>query len=204
MAIFQIIFSLTNIFLIFILTFSLAVAIVKLWCGCTIEEAIKKVNKSINNLFFNETPQYNAASLQNDAGFFEELRFTLLNIIGDKRFEELTKIESLSNTLLMGFDMYLRLPCIFISFYATDQNEKNLIEAALKNIIQKYLLIYQYGNEIIVIWDEFSLGLSRVRFIFFRNTNEKTIFHQVSQIQSNKIITTNSSLKDDIEGEDLN
>ena len=177
--------------------FYLVVKIITLWTGLTTSEAIAKIQA-----FFNGTPQ---RTLSTDCGFIEEIWENVRYIIGESKFMQL---QDLSKTQIMQpllfFGEQSKLPFIGVSIYCTDDNQKQILEHILSNIVKKYLAIYGYSTEAITLWkmrNDLNMPVLIVRYA--RTPEEMRILRLLLQQQQANIVTKNSPIVDDSEGESL-
>lgn len=179
-------------------SFYTACFIVKLWTGCTMEQAGRKIHNRINGKVVYSFPT--------DAGFAEEVWENIRSIIGEVRFQELWK---LSNTKidrpLLCFGVKRCLPYIAISVYCNDNNEKCVIRNVVKNIVELYLNLYGYGIQTLTNWSfRYDLAMPVLYIYYFRNETEKRTFDKLLEYIQKKTKDKNNDIHDDTEGDDLN
>lgn len=194
----SLLFYLIIFFAIAILCFYCVCFIIKLWTGCTTNEAIKKIHR-----FCTGTAQQ---QLYADAGFSDEIWANIRNIIGDKRFQQL---KNLSNTAisvpLLSYGMNGGLPYIAVSVFCLDNNEKQILETVLTNIVKRYLDMYGYETDILPNWKiRCDLNMPVLEIRYARTQGEKRALGIYKQIYQKKIVQQYEPVTDDTDCEDLN
>ncbi len=87
--------------------------IIKLWAGCDINEAATKLHNAING-----KAHY---TFQNDCGFEQAVDETVKSVIGDKRYNQLIKLNSTPIiTPLLSFGYFSGLPYVAVMLTRTN------------------------------------------------------------------------------------
>lgn len=190
--------SLASIVLFFIILYYCVCHIIKLWTGCSREEADKKLHN-----FLNGRVQY---SISEDAGFCNDVWENIRKIIGEKRYEELVRLSQTAiDTPLLFFGVWGMLPCIGISVYYKDDIEKDVIENILGNLTIRYLQSYGYSTLILKKWrTRYDLNMPYLEIRYARTEEEKRILGIELHNERRAVISQNSLVIDDMEDEDLN
>lgn len=145
---FSIIAQLAGIFLGAMGVFAGAVHLVKVYTGCSTDEAIAKIQNLMNGKI--------VVPLANDPGYYDEICQALKNIIGERRYDELTKLNSAlcaaGHTPVIACGTALGLPYVDITVEPQDDTEKQIIEAVMVGITKKHLAVRELGPEVIADW----------------------------------------------------
>ncbi len=180
--------------------FSVACKIVKEWSGCSEEEAARKVRNLVTGKV--------TVPLANDPGFYNELCQALQNIIGEKRYGDLAKLDAALRAAgqmpVVACGTNSGLPCIIITVQPKDDTEKQTIEAVMIGITQKQLVARGLGPEVLGDWKK-RLDINYPYFEIRYPLDEKgrkliagTIIRTGSTV-----VDVNNPLTDDTEEEDL-
>lgn len=145
---FTIIAQLTGIFLGALGVFAGAVHLVKVYTGCSTDEAIAKIQNLINGKV--------VVPLANDPGYYDEICQAIRNIIGEKRYGELVNLNSAlcaaGHTPVIASGTDLGLACMDITIQPKDDTEKQIIEVVLVDITKKYLVAHGLEPNVIADW----------------------------------------------------
>lgn len=130
-------------------SFGVACKVVKDWSGCsTTEEAAQKIRDFVNGK--------TTVPLSTEPGVYEELCQGLKDVVGDKRYGELAKLDAAlraaGHTPVIASCTNSGLPCITISVQPKDDTEKRTIEAVMIGIIRKRIVARGLGPEILGDW----------------------------------------------------
>jgi hypothetical protein len=140
--------------------------------------------------------------LCNDVNLNNEISESVRNIIGDKRYEKLLKLNhlNLSTPLLSFGDGNGGLPFISISLFYADDNEKKRLENIITNIVQKYLMLYGWSTQVLVDWKtRQDLNMPSLCIKYARTAKEKKIMNIELQDKRKKIISQYAPVVDDTE-----
>lgn len=145
---FSIIAQLAGIFLGALGVFAGAVHLVKVYTGCSTDEATAKIQNLINGKV--------VVPLANDPGFYSEIYQALQNIIGDKRYKELAKLDAAlraaEHMAVIVCGTMLGRSCVRITVLPKDDIEKQIIEAVLTGITKKHLAVRGLEPEVTADW----------------------------------------------------
>lgn len=140
--------SIAGIFLGALGVFAGAVHLVKVYTGCSTDEATAKIQNLINGKV--------VVPLANDPGFYDEICQALQSIIGEKRYDELKKLDSAlcaaGHTPVIACGTVLGLPCMDITIQPENDTEKQIIEAVMVGITKKHLIARELRPEVIADW----------------------------------------------------
>lgn len=172
--------------------------IIRLWTGCTWPEAFVRLYN-----FCNGKATY---TFSNDSSFTNEILENIRHIFGEKRFQ---RWMALSNTTVsvpfLQFGESGELPFIAISLFYDDENEREILQAVLTNVVQKYLKVYGYPTKILINWSERSdLKLPLLIFKYARSQREKRILDINMNYKQELLNLQNIPLYDDEDTEELN
>ncbi len=171
--------------------------IIKLWTGCSIDEAVTKFHNLVNG-----KAQY---TFSNDNGFKQAVAETVKAVIGDKRFNQLIKLNSTGiNPTVFFIDDKCVLPYVAVSVYYADENEKQVLENLLTELVRRYLKIYGYCEQVLVDWKvrkDLQMPVLVIRYA--QNQEERRILGiRLGEIRNN-IVAHNTDIKDDTDDKDL-
>ncbi len=188
------------LFLIFVVIISVYYGVchlIRLFTGCSLEEASVKLHNYVNG-----TVTYH---FENDSSFAETIWHNVRSIIGEKQFE---KLKRLSNTAisapLLAFGIYGGLPTINICAYC-DETEKQQLQTILSNIVKAYLHRYGYDTTILNEWkirDDLKMPYLQIRYSKTKSERQLLATY-LAQEQQSIIAKSNTTLFDDTDEEDL-
>lgn len=186
-----------GILIILICGYYASIHIIKLWTGCDNDEAASKIHSLINGKVQN--------GFDSDLSFFNEVWENVKNIIGERRFEELIMLSNTEiNTPLLAFGSDSGLPCISVSTYYVDENEKKRLENVFRNIVRKYLHIYGFEPQILINWKtRYDLQMPYINIMYARSKSEKHIMDMLLKSTRKRIISRNAEVHDETEKERL-
>lgn len=156
--------------------FACAVLLTQVFTGCSISEAITKVQSIFKH---NENT---IVPLALDEGLWSEIWAAIRNIIGDARYEKLKRIyEALASSTggitLSGF--HSGLPYIVIILDQLTDAERKLIEAVVVGIVKRHLRIRGLPDSVIVTWGEYDNGLVYLEIRFGETEEQQGIVRAV-------------------------
>lgn len=167
-------------FILLIALFYLICYCVSLCTGCTMDEAIKKVQ----SLLRSDTPTYHIA---NDSGLFPELHDTLHSIVGDTRYNKLLGLSRQTPIIQSGVVKGLR--CIGIVVPYASDNEKVQAEKIFTGILVRYLIIYGFDSRVHTSWTSHPvLGLPVIFLAYAETKEESEILSRTIQDESRKAV----------------
>lgn len=193
----QIILTLILVLALCIGGYYAVIHIIKLWTGCSIDEAVTKFHNLVNG-----KAQY---TFSNDNGFMQAVDETVKSVIGDKRYNQLIKLNSTPIiTPLLSFGYFSGLPYVAVSLYYADENEQQVLENLLTELVRRYLKIYGYCEQVLVDWKvrkDLQMPVLVIRYA--QNQEERRILGiRLGEIRNN-IVAHNTDIKDDTDDEDL-
>ncbi|MCI6616731.1 hypothetical protein [Ruminococcus sp.] len=196
--IFNIFIFLVVVVAILIGSYYLAIHIIKLWTGCDYDGAITK----LHNLFNGKAH----CQLNTDMAFINEIWNNVHNIIGDKRYQQLVRLNNtMIDTPLLCFDDNGKIPSINISLYYSDENERLILENIICNVVKKYLKIYGYSSESICKWFvRYDLNMPYLQIYYAKTAEQRMALRAYIQNEQNNLVGQNVDLTDDTEDDDLN
>ena len=197
--------SILYLFAIFVLFVILCIGIfyilchlIKIWTGCSTNEAVAKIHN-----FMNGKIEY---KLCQDTNFEAEICESIQSIIGDNRFEKILRLNQLniSPPLLFFEDGNGRLPSIGVSVFYDDDNEKNMLANIITNIVRKYLQLYGWSTQVLIEWKTRpDLKMPYLYIRYARTAREQEIMKIELQNRRKKIISQHTPVLDETEGDDL-
>lgn len=189
--------DLTLLGVIFIVGFGGVCYLVKLHCGCTTEEAVKK----ILDFFVGTTPPI---PLYENFELYSEVWETIKTTISESNYADIQCLLKKSSSIsLYEYGDNSGLPYLAYSFYC-DEEDKIILENLIGNIVKKHLAICGYDTDILVDWKErFDLKMPIIVVRYSRNNEESKMIKNCLAFERNKIIKKHSPLVDDTESEDL-
>ena len=129
-------------------SFGVACKVVKDWKGCSEEEAAQKIRDFVNGK--------TAVPLSKDQGVYTELCQGLQNVMGEKRYNELARVDAAlraaGHTPVIASGTNSGLPCITISVQPKDDTEQQTIEAVMIGILRKHIVARGLGSEVLGDW----------------------------------------------------
>ena len=171
--------------------------IIKLWTGCTTEEAANKIRN-----FFNGNIQYH---LYDDPGFINDIWENVKRIIGDKSFEYHKRLSGTQLSFpLLTHGLRGGLSYVAVSVYYADQNEKQALESVIVNVVKRYLKRYGYSPVVSTKWDtRYDFNMPMLIITYSRNEKERQALAKLIQETQQSIVAQYSPVTDDEEDEDL-
>ena len=129
-------------------SFGVACKVVKDWKGCSEEEAAQKIRDFVNGK--------TTVPLSKDQGVYTELCQGLQNVMGEKRYNELARVDAAlraaGHTPVIASGTNSGLPCITISVQPKDDTEQQTIEAVMIGILRKHIVARGLGSEVLGDW----------------------------------------------------
>lgn len=156
--------------------FACAVLLTQGFTGCSISEAITKVQSIFKH---NENT---IVPLALDEGLWSEIWAAIRNIIGDARFEKLQRIYEAIAAGQGGIRLHGHhsgLPYILVILDLVNDTERKLIEAVVKGIIKSHLKMRGLPDSVIVTWGEYDNGLVYLEIRFGETKEEQAIVRTV-------------------------
>ncbi|MGN0665743.1 MAG: hypothetical protein ACI4KF_04380 [Huintestinicola sp.] len=194
----EIILWISVVFIICTISYYVVCRIIMMWCGCNLHTAMIKVHN-----FLNGEHEY---AFNEDAGFADDVRTNIRNIIGDKRYNQLIDLSQTAIlTPLMYFGDHCGLHYIAISVYYDNDNEKQIIQAVISNLTKQYLQVHGYTDDILIDWlfrDDLKMPVLRIKYAM--TDDEKRIMAIMKQSKVHDVITINTNVIDTEDSEDLN
>lgn len=191
---FSIIAQLAGIFLGALGVFAGAVHLVKVYTGCSTDEAIAKIQNLINGKV--------VVPLANDPGYYDEICQALRNIIGDKRYNELAKLDAAlraaGHTPVIACGTVLGVPCGDFTVQPQDDSEKQIIEAVLTGITKKHLAVRGMGPEVIADWkNRMDINSPYLEIRYPDNAQDRKVILDTIAKDGLAAIEANTALTDD-------
>ncbi|MVX67020.1 hypothetical protein GKZ28_25545 [Clostridium chromiireducens] len=175
--------------------FNVICNLVKLWTGCSDNEAITKIHN-----FVNGKVNY---SLAQDCNFVSDIWHNVNNIIGDKRYSELERLSiTCIDTQLVSFNYNSGLPYVAITLPYEDNSEKTRLEFTLVNLLKKYLNTHSLNTSVLVDWKvRYDLNLPFLELRYAQTDEELRILKLVLDTEKTNILKQYHPLVDDEEEE---
>lgn len=168
--------------------------IIKMWAGCSHQEAEQKVHN-----FLNGKTQYH---LNEDNMLFDECFYNIRSVIGENRFNDLEQFSR--STQMVWTGIMSGIPYIAFTVTYNDENEKDRIENLIKNSFMKFQNIHQLSNITITTWKNNKILNLPTLFIGYAENSEqemlikKHILHQNRKLNE-KYQPLKEETDDDIE-----
>lgn len=181
-------------------SFGVACKVVKDWSGCSTEEAAKKIRNLVNGKI--------TVPLDKDPGFYEAICQGLKDVIGDKRYSELAKLDAAlraaGRTPVIACGSHSGLPYFVVAVRPKDDFEKQTIEVVLTGITKEHLAARGLGSEVLGDWRERMDIKSPCYEIRYPNDSQdrKLILDTIVR-EGSAVLNANRPLTDDTEEEDL-
>ena len=180
--------------------FGLACKAVKDWSGCSEEEAARKIRDFVNGKV--------TVSLANDPGVYREICQGLNDIIGDKRYGALAKLDAAlraaGHTPVIASGTNSGLPCITISVQPKDDTEQQTIEAVMIGILRKHIVARGLGPEVLGDWKvRLDINTPYFEIRYPESAEDRKLIVDTIIRTGSAIVDVNSPLTDDTEAEDL-
>lgn len=156
--------------------FACAVLLTKVFTGCSISEAIAKVQS-----VFKENKQ-TIVPLDQDPGLWSEIWTAIRNIIGNARFDKLRRIYEALASSMGGITLcghHSGLPYILIILDQLNDTERKLIGAVVEGIVKSHLKMRGLPDSVIVIWGQYDNGLVYLEIRFGETKEEQGIVRTV-------------------------
>lgn len=156
--------------------FACAVLLTKVFTGCSISEAVSKVQSIFND---NEKT---IVSLEQDDGLWSEIWAEIRNIIGDARFYKLRRTYEALAASQGGIRLnghHSGLPYILIILDQLTDAERRLIEAVIVGIVKRHLRARGLPDSVVVIWGEYGNGLVYLEIRFGETEEQHNIVRTV-------------------------
>lgn len=153
--------------------FAGAVLLTQVFTGCSISEAITKVQS-----VFKENEQ-TIIPLEQDEGLWSEIWDAIRKIIGDARSYKLRRTYEAIASSLGGIRLsghHSGLPYMVIIVDLVDDTERKLIEAVVVGFVKKHLRMRGLPDMVIATWGKLSdYGLDCLEIRFSETDEERTI-----------------------------
>ena len=170
----SLLFIVVAVLLITVGGFYTAIFVVRLWTGCTRDEAITKIRNKVNGIAY--------ITLEEDKGLWTEIWAAIRNIIGDARFEKLKRIYEAIAASQGGISLHGHhsgLPYIVIILDQLSDAERKLIEAVVVGIVKRHLRTRGLPDSVIVTWGEYDNGLVYLEIRFGETKEQHDIVRTV-------------------------
>lgn len=129
-------------------SFGVACKVVKDWKGCSEEEAAQKIRDFVNGKV--------TVPLSKDQGLYTELCQELQNILGEKRYNELARVDAALRAAghmpVIASGTNSGLPNIIISVQPKDDTEQSIIAAVMMGLIRKRIIERGLGSDVLGDW----------------------------------------------------
>lgn len=181
-------------------SFGVACKVVKDWNGCSEEEAARKIRDFVNGKV--------TVSLANDPGVYREICQGLNDIIGDKRYGALAKLDAAlraaGQTPVIASGTNSGLPCIDITVKPKDDTEKQTIEVVMIGIIRKHLVSRGLGPEVLGDWKKrLDIDYPYLEIRYPENEEDRKLIVNTIIRTGSAVVVVDNPLTDDTEEEDL-
>lgn len=181
-------------------SFGVACKVVKDWKGCSEEEAAQKIRDIVNGK--------TTVPLVNDQGVYTELCQGLQNVMGEKRYNELARVDAAlraaGHTPVIASGTNSGLPCITISVQPKDDTEQRTIEAVMIGIIRKRIVARGLGSEVLGDWKvRLDINTPYFEIRYPESAEDRKLIVDTIIRTGSAIVDVNSPLTDDTEAEDL-
>lgn len=156
--------------------FACAVLLTQVFTGCSIGEAIAKVQSIFKH---NENT---IVPLALDEGLWSEIWGAIRNIIGDARFEKLRRIYEAIAASQGGIRLnghHSGLPYILIILDQLTDAERNLLTAVIAGIVKRHLRERGLPDSVVVTWGEYDNGLVYLEIRFGETEEQHNIVRTV-------------------------
>lgn len=180
--------------------FSVACKIVKEWTGCSMEEAARKVRDFVSGKV--------TVPLSADPGFYAELCQALRDIIGDKRYTGLEKLDTAlrtaGHTPVIACGTNSGLPCITITVRPKDETEQQTIETVMIDITRKHLVARGLSPEVLGDWKKrLDINYPYLEIRYPENEEDGKLIADTIIRTGAAVVVVDNPLTDDTEEEDL-
>lgn len=189
-----------NLFLLLIIgiaAFYIVCHLIKLWKGCSFEEAVT----TLQNLVSGKA----AYDFTTDAGFADEIWRNVKNVIGERRFQRLVALSNTAiTTPLLVCGENSGLPYIAVSVFYEDENEKTVLENVISNIVIRYLRICAFDSRICTEWKRREdLKMPYFEIQYARTPDEKRILSLMLAEKQKRITDMETDIVDETGDDDL-
>lgn len=180
--------------------FGLACKAVKDWSGCSEEEAAQKIRDFVNGK--------TAVPLSKDQGVYTELCQGLQNVMGEKRYNELARVDAAlraaGHTPVIASGTNSGLPCITISVQPKDDTEQQTIEAVMIGILRKHIVARGLGPEVLGDWKKrLDINYPYLEIRYPENAKDRKLIADTIIRTGAAVVVVDNPLTDDTEEEDL-
>lgn len=189
-----------HLFLLFIIgvaAFYIVCHLIKLWKGCSFEEAVT----TLQNLVSGKA----AYDFTTDASFADEIWQNVRDIIGERRFQRLVALSNTAiTTPLLVCGENSGLPYIAVSIFYEDENEKMVLESVISNIVIHYLRICAFDTRICTEWkrrEDLKMPYLEIRYA--RTPDEKRILSIVLAEKQKRVTDMETDIIDETGDDDL-
>lgn len=181
-------------------SFGVACKVVKDWNGCSEEEAAQKIRDFVNGK--------TAVPLSKDQGVYTELCQGLQNVMGEKRYNELARVDAALRAAghmpVIASGTNSGLPCITISVQPKDDTEQQTIEAVMIGMLRKHIAARGLGPEVLGDWKKrLDINYPYLEIRYPENAKDRKLIADTIIRTGAAIAGANSPLTDDTEEEDL-
>ncbi len=181
-------------------SFGVACKVVKDWNGCSEEEAAQKIRDFVNGK--------TAVPLSKDQGVYTELCQGLQNVMGEKRYNELARVDAALRAAghmpVIASGTNSGLPCITISVQPKDDTEQQTIEAVMIGMLRKHIVARGLGPEVLGDWKKrLDINYPYLEIRYPENAKDRKLIADTIIRTGAAIAGANSPLTDDTEEEDL-
>lgn len=180
--------------------FDVVCKIVQKLTGCGAEQAAEMVRNAITGKI--------TIPLENDSGFYLELCQALKNIIGDKRYAELEKLDAALRAAgqapVIACGANGGLPYFAISVRPKDNTEKQMIEVVLTGITKKHLVSRGLGPEVLRDWKaRMDIDSPYLEIRYPNNAQDRKLIVDTIAREGIDVMDAYRPLTDDTEADDL-
>jgi len=181
-------------------SFGVACKVVKDWNGCSDEEAAQKIRDFVNGKV--------TVPLSQDQGLQSELCQGLQSILGDKRYNNLARVDAAlraaGHTPVIASGTNSGLPCIDITVQPKDDTEKQTIEVIMIGIIRKHLVSRGLGPEVLGDWKKrLDINYPYLEIRYPEDAKDRKLVIDTIIRDGSAVVVVDNPLTDDTEEEDL-
>ena len=170
----SLLFIIIGVLLIAVGGFYTAIFVIRLWTGCSRDEAITKIRNKVNGIAY--------IPLEEDEGLWSEVWAAIRNITGGARFEKLRRIYEAIAASQGGIRLnghHSGLPYILIILDQLNDTERKLIEAVIVGIVKRHMGIRGLPDSVLVTWGEYDNGLVYLEIRFGETEEQQGIVRAV-------------------------